>query len=456
MSTLPVNLEAERTVIGTCLMAPGSLAKVSAFLTPSDFYHPAWSAVYEALCSLALRGKPADITHVVEELRSLGLLEKLRSVGGSDGLVEVMGSVVTTESVEHHARIVARKAHRRRIVMAAQEVLGQARDENVDDDSVLAQARDLATALLAPGGSERGPGRARYFLRDVLAELGVRVEIAKGGRVPGIPTAFSRIDGLLGGLFVGEVLVLGARPGMGKTSMLMGTCINAARSGHPSLIFSKEMRGTLLWERALSGEARVPNTRLRRGVLEVSHMADLQRAAASLAELPIWMDDDGDMTIEDMRSRALRWRAEVGDSPAIIGVDYVQLIRSKSKKIRSREEEVAEISAGLKAMAKDLKVSVIALASLNREVEKRDDKRPKVSDLRDSGAIESDADVVAMMYRDEVYNRRSEAKGVAEFIVGKNRNGPVGLVRLKWEGEFTRFEDLPRPKERELDEQEDD
>lgn len=447
----PHSLEAEESVIGGILVHQRKLGDVVQFLVPDDFYHPALRAIYEAMLELVADSKPVDSLTVVEKMRALETFDKLRAFNGSDYLTELMAKVVTVENIGYHARIVSDKARRRRMFDTYRELAAAACAES-DDAEYFADAQRRTLELAFAPKREDGARRPlKVVLHEYMKLLENRYE--HKGQITGIPTGYADLDALLCGLQETDYVLIAGRPSMGKTAIAMNMAANIALADVPVLVFSLEMSRAQLAERALAGEARVDSQRLRNGSLETKHWLRLTSAAGRLSEVPMQVIDRS-MTLPEICSEAQAWRmehkADANGAPprAVVVIDYLQLIvtpRGRGRREQSRERDVSEISQGLKQLAKTLRCPVVALSQLNRSLESRPDKRPLLSDLRDSGSLEQDADVVAFVYRDEVYSKdecKPEDKGVAEIIVRKQRMGPLATVRLAFLDAYTRFENL--------------
>lgn len=453
MKPIPAHsLEAEKSVLGAVLLhAVEAFPKVQHLLDGESFYHPAHGPIWEAIRDCDTRRVPVDALSVLEALRQLDLVKMLSSVGGDEYLDTLQGHVVSVENVEHHARIVSRKASRRQYTTRMAELVAKGYGE-CDDEEFAAEVEKL----LVDVGARRRDFRRALKLRDALkaftTDLEERFKRAKEpGESPlvGVPTGFENIDKLTGGWRPGDQIVIAARPAMGKTSFVMNGVTNAALAyGIPTLVFSAEMGALQLVERMVASRGRVDTLVLRNGNLSMDDWRRVSNASTDLSELPIEIDDDAGLTIAEVQSRARRWRATSAKNAekCAIVVDYLQLLEPTNHKAQ-REQQVSEISRGLKRLAKECHCPVISLAQLNRELERRDDKRPRLSDLRDSGSVEQDADLVAFLYRDEVYDPRpsNPQKGIAEFIVGKFRGGPLATLWFNWNGQLTTFSTRDQP-----------
>jgi replicative DNA helicase len=453
--TPPHSLEAEESVIGGILVHARKFNDVAEFLIADDFYHPALRAIYESMIELDSASKPIDALTIVEQMRAMETFDKLRAFNGADYLTELMSKVVTAENIAYHARIVRGKATARRLVEACREIAARGYGEYGDVDEYI-DAAEREIFQIASRAQRQSFEPIKTILYTTIKNLERRYERKQA--VTGVPSGFHKIDAMTAGLQPGDLIIIAARPSMGKTSFVMNMVLNASmlkdeatkRPLFPSLVFSLEMSKESLCERLLCSEARVDSMKLRGGFLETKDWVRITSAAGKLAESPILIDDSGSPTLLEIRAKARRWRSDQNlfwqpEQMGMIVIDYLQLVQGRASKDDNRQREISEISRGLKALAKELRVPVIALSQLNRSLESRADKRPMMSDLRESGAIEQDADVIAFIYRDEVYSKdqcKEEDKGVAEIIVGKQRNGPTGTARLAFLNMYTRFENL--------------
>lgn len=425
------DLHAEQAVLGAVLLDPSTLAEVRSLVRPEAFYHPAHGRVLAAMLAVADRGEPVDVVTVCAELTRN---ERLNAVGGMQFVGSLADATPTTAHVAAHARLVAEHGQARALEGALREIGAQlARGESLDSvRGPLAQALDLCVSAQV-----RGPRSYAQLAGEWLARTEATMQ---SGKLPGVSTGWRALDELLGGLQGGQMIVIGARPRMGKTAAALGLSETAAAEHGPVLKISLEMQAIELFGRSAAGRGRVDGSRLRLGRISEAELVDLYAACAGLRRLPIEVEDTPGLSLLDVATTAARVKAKYG-ALALIVIDYLQLIAA-SASAGTREQEVGEISRGLKRLAKQLNVPVVVLAQLNRACDIRADHRPMLSDLRDSGAIEQDADATVFLYRDEVYNKDSADKGVAEFIVAKQRNGPEGTVRVAWEGKWMRFADL--------------
>ena len=428
----PQDIDAERSVLGAMLLEDGAVSETMSLIKPDDFYRPAHARIFEAMLVLYERSEPIDEVTVSSRLKTSGLLE---GVGGSAYLASLTESVPTAANVGYYAKIVRNRALTRRLINAATAIAGSGYDGGGDIDVLL----DQAEAKIFEITSAR-EHRGFVVLKEIVKGAFKQIEKLYENKEPitGISTGFSDLDKITSGFQPGDLIIVAGRPSMGKTAFALGMAQNASKhSQKPVAVYSLEMSKEQLVMRMLCSEARIDSQRLRGGQLKDQDWPKLARAAGVLAESPLYIDDTGSISILEMRAKARRLQAEKG--LGLIVVDYLQLMRGRSGN-EGREREISEISRGLKALAKELSVPVVALSQLNRSLEQRQDKRPVLSDLRESGAIEQDADVICFVYRDEYYNPESEDKGIAEVIIGKQRNGPTDTVKLRFFREFTRFD----------------
>ncbi|MER3451768.1 MAG: replicative DNA helicase [Thermus sp.] len=434
----PHSLEAEQSVLGSILLDSEILDGLEGLLpTPEAFYHEAHRKIFAAMQAIRARHLPVDLVTLSEELARRGELE---AVGGLSYLVALQESTPTALYAEHYARIVAEKWALRRLIQAAGEAMRLAYEEAGSLDEILDQAgRKVLEVALAKTTPEGRP------LRELVHETFEHIEdlFQNKGETSGVRTGFKELDQLIGGLLPGSLNILAARPAMGKTAFALTIAQHAALKDRiPVAIYSLEMPAGQLVLRMLCSEARIDMNRVRQGALTDRDFSRLVDVAGRLSEAPIFIDDSPDLTLMELRARARRLKAreEIG----LLVVDYLQLISSPSKNGENRQQEIAAISRGLKGLARELSVPVLALSQLSRAVEARPNKRPMLSDLRESGSLEQDADLVMFIYRDEYYNPHSEKAGIAEVIVGKQRNGPTGVVELQFHAQHVRFNDLAK------------
>lgn len=433
----PHSLEAEQSVLGAILLDRDALLQVAEVLRVEDFYREAHRLIYSACLDLEARGEAVDLLTVTEELRRRGELE---AVGGASYLTTLTTVVPSVANAGHYARIVAQKAALRQLIQVARRIAERAYDEDGDVIEIIDEAERLI--LQVAGGRYR---EGFVSIKEVLVNTFQQLErvASHKGEVTGLPT-FSDLDRLLSGLQPSDLIICAARPGMGKTSFCLNIAQNVAvKKKVPVAIFSLEMSRDQVVQRMLAAEAMVEQHRLRTGYLKEDDWARLVSAASLLAEAPIYIDDTPAITVMEVRAKARRLQAECG--LGLVVIDYLQLMQAH-RRVDNRQQEIALISRALKALARELNVPVLVLSQLNRGVEQRQDKRPVMADLLESGAIEADADVIIFLYRPQYYDPDTDKKGIAEVIVAKHRNGPVGTVEMAFLPEFTKFVDLaPEP-----------
>lgn len=443
---LPHNRDAEEWVIGAILFA-GRRAwdKVVGILRAEDFYNPLLGTLFEACAACALAGQPIDLLTVATKLRELQLMVKFIAVHEEVYLANLANSVSSWENIATHAQLVVDAAMARGVILAAGEIAEQAYAGVRGLDLLeAAQRRLFALGTRYQGLSEPKP--LKKLLHAAYERLEKRHDEKKV--VTGVPTGYRQLDEFTSGLQSGHFLVLCGRPGSGKSALAMQIGLHASVDHNtPVLVFHLEMTDDEVVDRAISSEARVPGKALRTGFMTSQHWIAISKAAPRMAEGPMWIDDSVPISVAAMAAKARRWRSDPvyfppGKRPSgLVIVDYLQLVKASESR-KNRLEEVSEVSHGLKALAKELQVPVLAVASLSRECEKRQDKRPIASDLRESGDIESDADLIMAVYRDELYDPDTEAKGIAELLIRKHRGGPLGTLYLEFDGPTMRFDDL--------------
>ncbi len=430
----PQNLEAEQCVLGAILLDNSSMAKAMEIVTEEDFYRTAHHKIYQAMLELSEHGEVIDQITLTEHLKSTGQLE---GVGGAAYLAELVQVVPTAANIRYHSKIVRDKALLRGLITTSTEVITRGYEGASSVDDLLDFAERMVFGL-----AQGKLGRSFTPLHDVIKEsLDLVDRLSKRKeRVTGIPTGFEDLDDLTAGLQPSDLIVIAGRPSMGKTSLALGMAQSAAVKHRQAVgIFSLEMSKPQLVLRMLSSQAHVDSHALRTGKLQKEDWWRLAEAAGHLEQAPIFIDDTGALTVQQMRGKARRLKAESGLDLLI--VDYLQLMQGRSD-AESRQQEISDISRSLKALAKELNIPVLALSQLSRAVESRKPPIPMLADLRESGAIEQDADVVMFIYRDEEYNPDSEKKGIAEILVKKHRNGPTGDVKLAFLNKYAKFENL--------------
>ena len=434
--TPPYSLEAEISVLGSMLLSADAIAEVSESVNPADFYRGAHRTMFEAMCDLYDKGEPVDTVTLADELERRG---KLADVGGAIAIADISAQVPTPANAVYYARIVTDRALKRRLIEAGSTLtkLG------FDLEKSGADAVDEAEAHVFDLANKQRKGEF-VPMRDLLSEAFDLIEKLheSDSTITGLETGFTDLDQLTSGLQPGQLIILAARPAMGKSTLVTNMITNvAAGQRKPAAIFSLEMGQMEIVQRMLSAEAKLDSDRLRTGKLRHDDWPKLSKAMGKLSEAPLFIDDTPGITMMEIRSKCRRIAQRHGLS--LIVVDYLQLMESH-KKSDGRVQEVAEFSRGLKVLAKEIGCPVIALSQLSRKPEERTDRRPMLSDLRESGAIEQDADIVGFIYRDEVYNPDTEAKGEAELIIAKHRAGRLATVRLSFLGHHSRFANIAR------------
>ncbi len=427
----PHNMEAEQSVLGCMLLDKESVAAATDFLNSDDFYADAHKEIFESMLDIFDRGEPVDLVTVTEQLRQRGTLE---AVGGVPYISDLSMAVPSTANVRYYVSIVEEKAILRRLISACNEVIRQSYEAKEEIDIIIDYA-EKAIFQITQKNTVSDFEPIKTVLLDTYAKI---EELSKNkGKIIGVPTGFNDFDQKTSGLQPSDLVLVAARPSMGKTSFVLNIAQYAAlRANVPVAIFSLEMSKDQLVQRMLSSESNVELQKIRTGDLTENEWIKLVEAAGPLSQAPIYIDDTPGISVMEMRSKARRLKLEKG--LGMIVIDYIQLMSGRGK-AESRQQEISEISRSLKALARELDVPVVALSQLSRAPEARTDHRPMLSDLRESGAIEQDADVVAFLYRDEYYNPDTEKKNIAEVIIAKQRNGPTGTVELVWLGQFTKF-----------------
>lgn len=432
----PHNLSAEESLLGAMLLSRDAIAAAVETCSADDFYKPAHSHIFDAICSLYGQGEPADPITVADEL---GRAELLDAAGGVPALLSLQANTPATGNAARYARIVEEHALLRRLIGVANEIaeLGYGLPDDVT--AAVDRAESLVFAV-----AERRMTDTLKPLADLLADSLDRLEALYGRNqsITGVPTGYVDLDERLSGLQPSSLVIVGARPAMGKTSFALGLAAHAAMEARvPVLVFSLEMSHSEITQRLLVGEARVDANRIRNGRLVEADWPKITNAIGRLGEAPIYIDDNPNLTVMEVRAKARRLKGREG--LGLIIIDYLQLMSGRQN-AENRQVEVSEISRGLKILARELEIPVVALSQLSRNLEMRADKRPVLADLRESGSLEQDSDVVMFIYRDEVYNPESPDRGTAEIIVAKHRNGPTGMTQLAFLDHFTRFANMAR------------
>lgn len=432
---LPHDLAAEQSVLGAVFIAPDTIISLADELVPEDFYKPANKIVFKTMLSLLEKGEPIDSTTMVSALTNQGDISK---IGGMNYVVELVNSTPTSKNVEHYAKLVKEKAMLRKVIADLSESLSSAYQGDVSISDIISKTEK---SMMDISNQNTGTG-----FRNVADILDTHMQIVEtrsqtDGFVTGLSTGFVGLDKITTGLHEGNLIILAARPAMGKTALALNIVKHVATvERKPAVIFSLEMGAEELIERIVASEGMVPGYHLKTGNLSTDEWKRLVHAQSNLYDVPIFVDDTAGIRISEIRSKARKLSQEMGGLGIII-IDYLQLITGSKRE--NRQQIVSEISRELKILAKDLRVPVIALSQLSRSVEQRQDKRPILSDLRESGSIEQDADIVAFLYRDAYYQKEhadsQEANNVTELILEKNRHGSLGTVKLYFHKEYTKF-----------------
>ena len=434
----PHDLEAEQAVIGSMLTDKDAVISSIEFLKEEDFYREDNKAIYAAILNLYNRSEPIDIITVKSELESMG---KFEQVGGLEYLAELPEKVPTTANAIKYIKIVEEKSVLRRLIKTANEIieLGYSPTEEVEDIMEGAEKK-IFDIMQQKNQKSYSP------IKDVLVDSFTKLEelYNKKQHITGVPTGFTELDYKTAGLHGSDLVLIAARPAMGKTAFALNIATNAAvRANVPVALFSLEMSKEQLVNRVLCSEAMVDSNKVRTGKLEENDWTKLAESIGPLSEAEIYIDDTPGISVTEIRAKCRKLKIE--KNIGMVVIDYLQLVQgSNSRRVGSREQEISEISRSLKILAKELNVPVIALSQLSRAAEQRPDHRPMLSDLRESGAIEQDADIVMFLYRDDYYNEDSEKKDIAEVIIAKHRGGSTGTVELLWLGNYTKFVNLER------------
>lgn len=427
----PQNLEAEQSVLAAMLIEREAILRASEILTSEDFYRDAHGAIFQTMMALFERGEPVDLITVSDELRVRGLLDQ---IGGLTYLAKLSNLLPSAANVEYYARIVEEKSVLRRLIRASTEIARKSYDGGDELDDLLSEAERTIFEI-----TQKRTARGYEHLKNALVSAYDHIEFlyTHKGQTTGVPTGFKALDQMMSGLQPSDLIILAARPSVGKTGFALNIARNAAVHARvPVAVFSLEMAKEQLALRLLSAEAAVDGHRMRTGHLADEDWMRLGQALGRLSEAPIFIDDTPNIALMELRARARRLKTE--QRIGLIIIDYLQLMQAKSKS-DNRQQEVSEISRSLKALARELRVPVIALSQLSRAAEQRQDKRPLLSDLRESGSIEQDADVVMFLFREDYYDAETERKNICEVIIAKQRNGPTGSVDLYFMKEIQKF-----------------
>ncbi|MFJ7725860.1 replicative DNA helicase [Neobacillus sp. NPDC097160] len=431
----PQNIEAEQAVLGAIFLEPSALTLASEVLIPEDFYRASHQKIFHVMLHLNDQGKAVDLVTVTEELAAAKLIE---DIGGVSYLSDLAGSVPTAANIEYYARIVEEKSLLRRLIRTATDIASDGYSREDEVEALLSEAEKNIMAV-----AQRKNAGAFHNIKDVLVRTYDNIEEMHNrvGDITGISTGFAELDRMTAGFQRNDLIIVGARPSVGKTAFALNIAANVAtKTSENVAIFSLEMGAEQLVMRMLCSEGNIDAQRLRTGSLTDEDWGKLTMAMGSLSNSGIFIDDTPGVRISEIRSKCRRLQQEHG--LGMILIDYLQLILGSGRSGENRQQEVSEISRSLKQLARELKVPVIALSQLSRGVEQRQDKRPMMSDIRESGSIEQDADIVAFLYRDDYYDKESENKNIIEIIIAKQRNGPTGTVSLAFVKEYNKFVNL--------------
>lgn len=436
--TVPPNsVEAEVSVLGAMLQDSAAVLRATEHLRPEDFYQPEHKEIFSVMMELYLQRRPIDLVTLHTELARRGSLE---GVGGNAYLMKILNSVPTSANVKAYIDIVQEKSTMRKLIQACQKISGECFTQQTPLENILSSAEKAIFDIVM----NQTDGETLVPLREVLVKTYDQIdELSRlHGAIGGVPTGFIDLDNLLTGLHPGELVVVGARPSMGKTSFAMNIASHASlKRGKSVAVFTLEMPREQIAMRMLCSDAQVDMQRVRKGTLTDKDWSSLANSVQSMADAPMYIDDTAGITPSQLRSRCRRLKMDKGLD--LVVVDYLGLMKADGR-VESRQLEVSEISRQLKAIALDMKIPIIACAQLSRANKDRVDKRPVLSDLRDSGSIEQDADVVMFLHREEYYNKDTEDKNIGEVIISKQRSGPLGTVKLAWLSEYTTFANLAR------------
>ena len=433
----PHDIEAEQAVIGSMLTDFDAVVTAIEMLKPEDFYREDNTIIFVAIVSLFNKGEPVDIITVKSELESMG---KFENIGGIEYLAELPDKVPTTANVTKYIKIVEEKSTLRQLIKTANEIIDLGYDTTEDVDAIVESAEKKIFDTI------QNKNQKSYTpLKDVLVDSFTQLEelYNRKQHVTGVPSGFTELDYKTAGFHGSELILIAARPAMGKSAFVLNIATNAAlKANVPVAIFSLEMSKEQMVNRILCSEAMVDSNKVRTGKLEEDDWTKLAEAIGPLSEAEIYIDDTPGISVTEIRSKCRKLKME--KNIGLVIIDYLQLVQASGRKGGSREQEISEISRSLKILAKEIGVPVIALSQLSRAVEQRPDHRPMLSDLRESGAIEQDADLVMFLYRDDYYNPESEKKDIAEVIIAKHRGGSTGTLDLLWLGSYTKFVNLEK------------
>jgi replicative DNA helicase len=433
----PQNIEAEESILGGILLDPEAMMRVADILTKEAFYVQSHQEIYHAALVLHGQGKPTDLMSVSTWLADRGLLDK---IGGTTKLAQLLNRTVSAVNIDRYAALIMDKYVRRQLIAAGHEIVDLGYDRAAELETVLDESEQKIFRL-----TQERPQQGLVSISETLIQAFNEIEnLHQEIALPGIPCGFYDLDAMTSGFSRSDLIIIAGRPSMGKTSFALNISLNIAKQQKlPVAIFSLEMSKEQLAQRLLSSEAKIASNRLRSGRISQNEFEPLADAVANLSELPIFIDDTANLSVMQMRSQVRRLQAQQKNKLGLVLLDYLQLMEGSGSD--NRVQELSRITRSLKGLAREINVPIIALSQLSRGVEQRNNKRPMLSDLRESGSIEQDADLVIMLYRDEYYNPDTPERGLAEVLIVKHRNGPTGTVKLLFKAELTKFENLARP-----------
>ena len=436
----PHDIEAEQAVIGSMLTDKDAIMSAVETLKPEDFYREDNKIIYEAILNLYNRADPVDIITLKTELQSM---KQLEAVGGLENIAQLPDKVPTTANVEQYIKIVEEKSALRALIKTANELISLGYDQTQDVEDILDSAERKIFDVI-----QNRNQKGYSAIKDILVDSFTQLEQLYNQKqhITGVPTGFADLDYITAGLHKSDLVIVAARPAMGKSAFALNLASNAAvRYNTPVAIFSLEMSKEQMTNRILCSEAMVDSNKVRTGKVEDDDWQKLAEASGNLSQAQIFIDDTPGISVMEIRAKCRKLKLE--KNIGMVVIDYIQLVQGSNKRNGSREQEISEISRSLKILAKEINVPVIALSQLSRSVEQRPDHRPMLSDLRESGAIEQDADIVMFLYRDDYYNPDTDKKNIAEVILAKHRGGSTGTVELLWLGNYTKFANLDKYRE---------
>ena len=433
----PQNIEAEESILGGILLDPKALGKISDFLIPEAFYVKTHQDIYRAALTLQEKRKPTDLMTISSWLQDNHLLDQ---IGGMPRLLQLIDRTISAANIDRYAELVMDKYMRRQLISTGGEIIELARDTTLELENIFDDSEQKIFRL-----TQKRPQDGLIFLGDTLVETFNKIEeMQETTTLPGIATQFYDLDAITSGLQPSDLIIIAGRPSMGKTSFALNIAYNIAQQKLPVAVFSLEMSKEQLTQRLLSSETKIESNRIKSARLGQNDWEKLFKGLEKLLELPIYIDDSPILTVSQIRSQVRRLQTEKKGQIGLVLIDYLQLMGEGGD---NRVQELSKITRSLKALAREINAPVVALSQLSRAVESRNNKRPMMSDLRESGALEQDSDLIMMLYRDEYYNPDTLDKGLAEVIITKHRNGPTGTIKLLFQSEFTKFLNLKNSRE---------